>query len=299
MLSKSLFMVLLTFATLTSNIHGQSIEGAKDADRAADRTAIRAHIESIFEAFIKKDREKVRATHSDDWRGFLEGSRTPIRGIEEYMQTVDWVLKTPNAGMSAYKITDYDTIFHGSDLAVVSFNADIEARGGGSSTLRILDVYAKRNGAWIQAASHTVVHPAAIGKQISTPSTVSPPMRESLLKAREAVWRAFFNHDRAALEKLIPEETIAINEGPGEWANRAAILASSKGFAESGGKLLRLEFPKTEIQVYGATAIIYTTYLYELEVQGKRSTTQGRGTEIFVRRNNEWVNSGWHLDTVK
>ena len=41
-------------------------------------------------------------------------------------------------------------------------------------------------------------------------------------------------------------------------------------FAASGAKLVRLEFPKTEMQVYGNTIIIYTTYLYEIEAGGKR-----------------------------
>jgi hypothetical protein len=46
--------------------------------------------------------------------------------------------------------------------------------------------------------------------------------------------------------------------------------------------------------VYGPTAIIYTTYLYELEnAQGQRSTSTGKAAEIFVRRNGAWVNPGW------
>ena len=40
-------------------------------DRAADAAAIRAHIESIFQAFIDGDEDKIFATHSEDWRGFL------------------------------------------------------------------------------------------------------------------------------------------------------------------------------------------------------------------------------------
>ena len=61
-------------------------------DRAADAAAIRAHIESIFQAFIDGDEAKILATHSEDWRGFLEGSRTPIKGIDEYMRAngIEW-----------------------------------------------------------------------------------------------------------------------------------------------------------------------------------------------------------------
>jgi hypothetical protein len=98
---------------------------------------------------------------------------------------------------------------------------------------------------------------------------------------------------------LIPEETIAIDNGSEGWSDRAAVLAGAKRFADSGGKLVRLEFPKTEIQVYGNTVIIYTTYLYETEVNGNRSTASGRATEMFVRRGDELVNVGWHMDSGK
>jgi hypothetical protein len=77
------------------------------------------------------------------------------------------------------------------------------------------------------------------------------------------------------------------------------VLADAKSFAESGGKLVRLEFPKTEIQVYGNTVLVYTTYVYEVEVNGKRNTSSGRATEMFVRRGDSLVNVGWHMASGK
>jgi hypothetical protein len=124
-------------------------------------------------------------------------------------------------------------------------------------------------------------------------------MRKRLLDAREAVWRAYFSNDRAALEKLIPEETITIEAGGNNWGNRNAILEGAARFAKSGGKLIKLEFPKTEIQVYGYTAVVYSNYSYELEIGGQRSQQTGRVTEVFVLRNGQWVNPGWHMDTGK
>jgi len=162
-----------------------------------------------------------------------------------------------------------------------------------------MDVYAKRQGNWIQVASQTVVDPAWRAEQTATPMTVTPEMRQRILTAREAVWKAYFANDRATLEKLIPNEAIAIDDGSEQWSDRAAILAGAKEFADSGGKLIRLEFPKTEMQVYGNTVVIYTTYLYEIEANGKRTTKSGRATEIFVNRNGTLVNSGWHLDSGK
>ena len=60
---------------------------------------------------------------------------------------------------------------------------------------------------------------------------------------------------------------------------------------------MRLEFPKTEIQVYGNTVLVYTTYVYEIEMNGKRNTSSGRATEMFVRRGDDLVNVGWHMDS--
>src|SRR5207253_8451402 len=104
-------------------------------------------------------------------------------------------------------------------------------------------------------------------------------MKKRLLDAREAVWRAYFAGDRATLEKLIPEETVAIEAGDNHWSKRQTILDGAANFAKSGGKLLKREFPKTEIQVYGFTAVVYSSYADELEAGGQRINQPGRGTE--------------------
>ena len=90
---------------------------------------------------------------------------------------------------------------------------------------------------------------------------------------------------------MIPEETLTIEAGASEFGNRAAVLESSAQFAAGGGKLVRLEFPKTEIQCYGNTAIVYSTYLYEVDSNGQRAAI-GRVTEVFVYRKGQWVNPG-------
>jgi ketosteroid isomerase-like protein len=281
-------------------------------DRAADAAAIRAHIESIFQAFIDGDVDKIHATHSDDWRGFLEGSRVPITGIDEYMRAngIEWP-RPANAPKSTsyypagtrYRVSNFDVHFYSPELAVASFFGDFERNVSGATVtmrrFRIMDVYAKRKGSWIQVASHTVIDPDWRLEQMSKPLTVTPQMREQVMTAREAVWKAYFANDRATLERLIPDDAIAIDNGSSEWSDRAGILAGAQHFADRGGKLVRLDFPKTEMQIYGGAVIVYTTYICEIEANGKRMTQSGRGTEIFVRRGNELVNVGWHLDSGK
>jgi len=311
----SLFSFSLGVAFFATATTARSFVASDDAstisqqDRAADAAAIRAHIESIFQAFIDGNEDKIYATHSEDWRGFLEGSRVPIKGIDEYMRANGFEWPRPvNAPKSTsyfpagtgYKVTNFDVNFYGPELAVASFFGDFERRIGNTTVtlrrFRIMDVYAKRKGSWIQVASHTVIDPDWRAEQMSKPLTVGPEIRRQILTAREAVWKAYFANDRALLEKLIPEEAIAIDNGSEAWSNRAAILAGAQSFADSGAKLVRLEFPKTEMQIYGNTIIIYTSYLYEIETNGKRTARSGRGTEMFVRRGDDLVNVGWHLD---
>ncbi len=269
-------------------------------DHEADRKAIRDHIDAVFQAYIKKDRATIQATHAQEWRGFLTQSRGIIRGLEQYMQAADGFLKSP-ARLTSYKMRDFDVFFYG-DLAIVPYIADIEGKffeQPYSSTLRVLDIYARLDGHWNQVASDVANHPDAIAAQRQQPATLSADQRRELLAAREAVWRAYFANDAQHLEKVIPAETIAINAEEEQWVDRTAVLAGAAGFAASGGKLLKLEFPRTEVQLFGDVAILYTTWSYTLEVEGKPQTASGRGTEIFVRRDGQWVNSGWHLDSGK
>ena len=292
----SLFSFVLAvafFAATTPAVKAQD-------DRAADREAIRAHIDSIFQAFIKKDAAALRATHAQNWLGYLEGSRTMIKGIDGYMEWNDVDPKSPY-GMKSYKMREFDMIFKG-DAAFVCFVADIESNtpnGPFHRALRISDFYTKQNGQWIQNGSDTALHQESMEEQLAAPRPLPDQMKKRLLEAREAVWRAYFAGDRTTLEKLIPEETIAIEAGDSTWSNRQTILDGASQFAKGGGKLIKLDFPKTEIQVYGLTAVVYSNYAYELEAGGQRINQSGRVTEVFVLRKGQWVNPGWHMDSGK
>jgi hypothetical protein len=128
-----------------------------------------------------------------------------------------------------------------------------------------------------------------------TPRTLSNAERTELLAAREAVWHAWFAGDETAIRAAVPEEAIGMDIGVADWADRDEIIRRSRQFASAGG-LVRLEFPETRLQVYGDVAVLYTTFLFETTRGEKRCLTTGRGTEIFVKRDGAWLNSGWHLE---
>jgi ketosteroid isomerase-like protein len=123
--------------------------------------------------------------------------------------------------------------------------------------------------------------------------------RAEILKVRESVWRAWFANDVKALERLVPPDTIVISSDNAKWKDQAEVMREAAEFQADGGKLVRLEFPHTEIQRFGDVAIIWTSYLVETDENGKHSISSGRATEIFVHRNGEWVNPGWHTDNFK
>ena len=150
---------ILLLAILLPAMSGENV--AEGRMRGADETAIRAHIDKIFQAYMHKDRETVKATHAKAWRGFLTGSRTILRGIDDYMRDADYGLKNPNGGMTAYKMVDYDVQFH-RDIAIVNYIAETEGTQNGqawTAKLRVLDIYEKQNGEWMQVASNTCLHP--------------------------------------------------------------------------------------------------------------------------------------------
>jgi uncharacterized protein DUF4440 len=125
--------------------------------------------------------------------------------------------------------------------------------------------------------------------------TLSADERAQVLTAREAVWRAWFAGDTAKLGELVPPELITIEPASDSFGTRESVLASSRDFAASGGRLTRIVFPRTEFQAYGETVILYTTYELDLASGGQTRTERGRATEIFVHRGSAWLNTGWQL----
>ena len=223
-----------------------------------------------------------------------------IKGLDGYMAWNQIDPKSPY-GMKSYKFREFNVIFKG-DAAFACFVADVESNwpgGPAQRALRICDFYTKNDGKWIQNGSDTALHAESMEAQMAAPRQLGDQMKKRLLDTREAVWRAWFAGDRATLEKLIPEETIAIESGDNTWSNRQAILNGSAEFAKDGGKLITLEFTRTDIQVYGMTAVIYSNYAYEFEMRGQHNSRAGRVTEVFVLRNGQWVNPGWHMDSGK
>ena len=290
--------VSVALALIVTSATAPATAQTRGADRPADAAAVRAHIESIFQAFVDKDRAKLEATHAAQWRGFTPWSGHVIRGRDGYMNEATFPPDLPkNQGMIGYRIGEFDIVFYG-DTAVVAFQAEVDRMEGTarrSQKLTFIDVYHKEPGGWIQVASNTSLHPDAVSDLMSQRRFLDPGERAELMKAREAVWRAWFAGDQATLTKLLPPELITIEPGSTRFGSRESTLEGSRGFAAGGGRLTRIAFPSTEIQAYGNTAILYTAYEMELSTGGQTRTERGMATEVFVNNGGQWLNTGWQL----
>ena len=155
----------------------------------------------------------------------------------------------------------------------------------------------QRNRCWSKVVGVVVLVLAGAAMLPAVGGTPTQAQKDDLLRTREAVWRSWFAGDQARLRELVPEDVLAINNGEEAWQHLDAILSGARDFVARGRRLVRLDFPRTEIQVYGDVAVLYSLYAFETDGEGGRQTATGRATEIFVRRGNAWVNPGWHMDS--
>ncbi len=131
-----------------------------DIAQLEDKKAIKSHVESIFQAVIDKDVEKMRSTHSKDWIGYKNKSTSLIQGIAEYMSDVPENLEKYH--MLSYKFDEFEIKFSG-NIAFVFYIASsqykIPERPQASVTVkyRSLDLYRKERAGWIQFGSHIVM----------------------------------------------------------------------------------------------------------------------------------------------
>jgi hypothetical protein len=283
---------------LTLTVPCAAFAQAVPPDRAADAAQIRAEIERICQAFVDKDPRTLTVTHGTNWRGFTPYSDHVIRGRDGYMNEATFDPGMPkDQGMVGYRLSDYDAVFYG-DTAVASFVLETDQAFGKEKRkqkLTILDVFHKEPGGWVQVASNTSLHPDEMDARVSMLRQLGDAERKELLTAREAVWRTWFAGDVDGLTKLVPPELITIEPSSEKFGTRASTLDGSRGFAASGAKLTGLAFPHTEMQAYGSTVVLYTTYELTIAAGGKATTEHGFATEVFVRQNGRWQNTGWQL----
>jgi hypothetical protein len=132
---------------------------------------------------------------------------------------------------------------------------------------------------------------APISATAQQTQNIDAATRAELVTAREAVWRAFYQGDSAALVQLLPERMTAMGE------NRAQIIRSAIEMKRSGVRYQRMEFTNDQFFVNGNVAVVWSDYVVHLlDGKGKPMRRPGRAIELFVRERGRWINPHWHLD---
>jgi hypothetical protein len=127
-------------------------------------------------------------------------------------------------------------------------------------------------------------------------TTLSGTELAELEVVREAVWVDWFSGDTAALRRALGPELVAISAGAPHWQSLEESLAASAKFKADGGKFVSVSFDSTLTHRFRETVIMFSHYTVVTESGDRRQTLKGRATEVFVRENDRWVHTSWHLD---
>src|SRR5580698_2608232 len=95
----------------------------------------------------------------------------------------------------------------------------------------------------------------------------TPAVRKELLKVRQRIWESYFRNDQTQLQQSIGGDFLTINPNEEHWQNRDEFLTGAEAFARNNGKLVRLTFPRTEIQDFGNVAVLYSLVQITMETE--------------------------------
>jgi ketosteroid isomerase-like protein len=123
-----------------------------------------AHVRSIFDAYLRRDRDAIRRLHTADWIGFQGPSARIERGLADYMVNAERSLSSFHG--TGYELLDVEVQRLG-ELALVWYVARYDCRDAQGRALalplRSVDVYRREPAGWNQCGSHISVIPSAGG----------------------------------------------------------------------------------------------------------------------------------------
>jgi ketosteroid isomerase-like protein len=128
----------------------------------SDENAIRAHVVSLFDAYLAGDLETLRSGRTESWKGFQIGSTRLVRGLDQYMAELQKVVGALK--VDRYEFVDFEIDIEG-DLAIVyylarDFLSASDDQGAPKTVLiRSIDIYRRIGGSWIQTGSNICAIP--------------------------------------------------------------------------------------------------------------------------------------------
>jgi hypothetical protein len=120
----------------------------------------------------------------------------------------------------------------------------------------------------------------------------------TLEAVRKAVWVDWFSGDTTALRHALGPELVAMGIGTPHWQSLDETIASSAKFKADGGRFVSVSFDSTTTHCFGNVVVMFSHFAVTTEGASGQTTRKGRATEVFVRSNNQWVHTSWHLDAT-
>lgn len=144
----------------------------------------------------------------------------------------------------------------------------------------------------------TLVLSLAVAAIVSHPLAAQRSDAErQILAARDTVWRAWYANDTALLHRFVPPSaTTADGAGTIHWGDRQEIVDGARQFARGRARLVDLKFTNTQITPAGHTALVTANFQIVTDSAGRRDTSRGRATELFMRDRGQWFNPYWQLE---
>jgi Domain of unknown function (DUF4440) len=118
---------------------------------------------------------------------------------------------------------------------------------------------------------------------------------ETVLAAHRTLWNTWFAGDSTGLMHLMTADFVALNAGEPMWSGRDSVVRASGVFIETG-RVLAIDFPDCIERRWEMIAILFCTYVVDVEEGGRAWRTRGRSTEIFRMTETGWLAAGWHLE---
>lgn len=125
---------------------------------------------------------------------------------------------------------------------------------------------------------------AVVGTQAQQPKSESDAAVSQTLQGIEQTWlNAEKNHDAAAFEKLVADDWVAITPD-GKTQTKAERVAEIKGSHVGSASLGNMK-----VRVFGDTAVVTGTDDETTTHDGKETTGHYVWTDVFVKRNGQWL----------
>ena len=124
----------------------------------------------------------------------------------------------------------------------------------------------------------------AAGAATEKPSVESTASEEELAKLEKDWWEAIKNRDKAALEVILADEFIGVDDGADKATNKRQWIE----WAVSEDHFQSYSIEKLEMRIVAETAIVAVHYSTHTTVKGVDTIEHGVDMDVLVRRNGHW-----------